>query len=67
MDDKKEENNPPLKPYDDTIWEDWSLYDNMPYVWNHDLSTGNTLSYESGNLIKAYRYKLQDPYELKYK
>jgi hypothetical protein len=66
VDNNKEVSTPPLKHYDDSIWDNWSMYDNMPYVWDPDLNVMKTFKYESGNIIKAYRYKLQDPYELKH-
>ncbi len=54
----------PLKPYDETMWENFTLYDNMPYVWDTDYERRLTL--ESGNLIKGYRCKIKEPYEIKH-
>lgn len=53
------------KPYDDSMWDQWQLYDHSPYVCDRDLC-GNRFTYESGNVIKSYRYVLKEPYELKY-
>ena len=66
MDTKKEEKLHSGRPYDDTMWEHWSMYDNMPYVWDSNLNMGGPLKLESGNIIKAYRCKLKDPYEIKH-
>ncbi|TAH73781.1 MAG: hypothetical protein EWM47_02290 [Anaerolineaceae bacterium] len=54
----------PLKPYDETMWDYFSLYDNMPYVWNADNEKRLTL--ESGNIIKGYRCQIKEPYEIKH-
>lgn len=54
----------PLKPYDETILDYFSLYDNMPYEWNMD--NDKTLRLVSGNLIKSYRCKIKEPYEIKH-
>lgn len=55
----------PIKTYDDSIWNQFEMYDNMPYVWNSDLSSEMILALESGNIIKAYRCIVKDPYEIK--
>ncbi len=55
-----------LRPYDNSMWDQLSMYDSMPYVWDKDLNVDKVFRYESGNLIKAYRYKMLDTYEVKY-
>jgi hypothetical protein len=56
-----------LKPYDDSMWENWSLYDNMPYSWDPELNPEKRLAFESGNIIKGYRCLIKDqPYEVKH-
>lgn len=54
----------PLKPYDEAMWDYFALYDNMPYVWNADSERNLTL--RSGNIIKGYRCKIKEPYEIKH-
>lgn len=66
MDTMNEEKESSLKPYDDSMWEQWSMYDSMPYIWDPDLNVDRVFRYESGNIIKAYRYNLQDTFEIKY-
>jgi hypothetical protein len=61
---KNEERATQLKPYDNTMWEHWSMYDNMPYNWDPDLNVEKIFKYISGNIIKSYRCKLDEPYEL---
>lgn len=55
----------PVKPYDDSIWEKWSMYDNMPYYWDPDLYDVKKLSMVSGNVIKANRCLMKEPYEVR--
>lgn len=55
----------PVKPYDESIWETWNMYDNMPYYWDPDLYDTKKLTMESGNVIKAYRCLIKEPYEVK--
>lgn len=54
-----------LRPYDETMWDNNTLYDNMPYEWSMD--TGKVIALESGNVIKGYRCKIKEPYEIKHK
>ena len=56
----------PVKPYDDSMWDQWTMYDMMPYVWDSDLNAEKKYAKVSGNIIKAYRCQMQEPYELKH-
>jgi len=54
----------PLRPYDDSMWDRFSLYDNMPYTWDSNIE--KKISLISGNLIKSYSCVLTDePYVIK--
>ena len=55
-----------LRPYDDSMWDRYSMYDNMPYVWDSDLNVEKIFNRVSGNLIIAYRCKIKEPYEIKH-
>lgn len=56
-----------LRPYDDSMWDKWSMYENMPYSWDPDLNVEKRLALESGNVIKGYRCNMKDkPYEIKH-
>lgn len=66
MDMDRRINAAPLKPYDDSMWEKWSLYDSMPYIWDPDLNPDKRLALESGNIIKSYRCLIKEPYEVKH-
>jgi len=54
----------PQRPYDDSMWDHFNMYDNVPYKW--DASLEKHLKLESGNVIKAYRCKILEPYEIKH-
>lgn len=54
----------PVKPYEETMWDHYTLYDNMPYEWDTD--NEKHLTYESGNIIKGYRCQTKEPYEIKH-
>lgn len=54
----------PLKPYNDSMWDYFTLYDNMPYKWDTD--NEKRIALFSGNIIKGYRCKINEPYEIKY-
>lgn len=55
-----------LRPYDDSMWEHFYMYDNMPYSWDSDIE--KHLSIVSGNLIKSYCCIMKnEPYVLKSK
>ncbi len=66
MDKRKADDTPRMKPYDELIWEHWSMYDAMPYVWDPDLNVEKVFQFNSGNIIKAYRFQLDEPYEIKH-
>jgi hypothetical protein len=54
----------PSKPYEEFMCYQFTLYDNMPYVW--DTNNEKHLTYESGNIIKGCRCQLKEPYEIKH-
>lgn len=54
----------PLKPYNESIWEQFSYYDELPYVWNSD--SEKHLRLVSGNMIKGYRCQIKGSYEIKH-
>ena len=56
----------PERPYDDTMWEHYSMYDSMPYVWDPDLNAEKIFRKVTGNIIKAYRCKMDEPIEVKH-
>ena len=56
----------PVRPYEDSMWDQFSMYEKMPYIWNKDLNTDRVFRKESGNIIKAYRCKIEEPFEVKY-
>lgn len=62
---KKE--NTPVSPYDDSQWDRYSLYDNMPFVFDSDLNVEKIFTRFTGNLIKYYRCKIIDPFVIKHK
>jgi hypothetical protein len=61
--DKKEA---PVKPYDDSLWDRYSMYDMMPYVWDPDLNVEKVFTKVTGKVIKACRCKIIEPYEVKH-
>lgn len=67
MNTRKDKKTAPLKPYDDSMWDHWSMYDNVPYVRDMDLRAVNSLTKVSGNIIKSYRCMIkEDPYKVKH-
>lgn len=66
MNTKKNNNYTPVKPYDDSMWDQTSMYDRMPYVWNSDLNVDKVFNKVSGNIIKSYRCKMNEPLEVKH-
>lgn len=66
MTTNKDKNKAPAKPYDDSMWDRSSMYDKMPYQWDPDLNVEKVFAAVSGNIIKAYRCKIVDPYEVKH-
>lgn len=55
-----------VSPYDDSMWDRNSMYDRMPYVWDSDLNVEKVFTKVTGNVIKAYRCKTREPYEIKH-
>lgn len=55
-----------VQSYDDSMLNQFDMYDRMPYVWNADLRTESILTLVSGNIIKAYRCVLIEPYVVKH-
>ncbi len=66
MDKKKVQYAAPVKPFEESVWDRWSMYDNMPYVWDPDLGDTKRFTLESGNIIKAYRCLITEPFEVKH-
>lgn len=57
----------PVKPYEDnTVWQQFTMYDRMPYIWDTDLNAERLFRKETGNIIKAYRCKIEEPFEVKH-
>ncbi|HHV13662.1 MAG TPA: hypothetical protein GXX75_25680 [Clostridiales bacterium] len=52
--------------FDDPEFDRFSLYDNMPYQWDTDSNIDKIFRKETGNLIKGYRCKMDEPVELKF-
>lgn len=52
--------------YDDNVVDYNSMYDQMPFVWDTDMNVERIITKVSGNLIKFYRCKINEPYELKH-
>lgn len=65
VESKKLRKQDPVKPYDDSLWERWSMYDRMPYVWDPDLNVEKKFTKVSGNIIKSYRCQVKEPIEVK--
>jgi hypothetical protein len=63
---KKEKKQAPVKPYDDSMWDRNSMYDKMPYVWDPDLNVEKVFTRVTGNVIKSYRCKMNETYEVKH-
>lgn len=55
-----------LRPYDDAMSDQFSMYDKMPFTWNPDFNVERVFRKESGNIIKAYRCKVEEPIEIKH-
>lgn len=53
-----------LKPFDSSLREDYSMYDNLPYEKDVDLCGPDKIALESGNLIKYYRCNIRDYYQI---
>ncbi len=55
-----------MKPYDTSSLDRWSMYDNMPYIWDPDLNVERVFKYETGNIIKGYRCNIIESVEIKH-
>ena len=49
----------PLLPYNTSIAENFSMYDNMEYCCNRDLCHPNIIM-STGNIIKYYTYTVEE-------
>ena len=56
-----------VTPYDDTLWDRYSIYDMIPYTWNADLNVEKIFEKTTGNIIKAYRCIIKAPFEIRSK
>ncbi|HEX3078396.1 MAG TPA: hypothetical protein VHQ24_16185 [Lachnospiraceae bacterium] len=54
-----------LRPFDTTLIDDLSMYDKMPYKSSYDFCNKSTIGLRSGNLLKYYRVKENEPYIFK--
>lgn len=63
---KKEVHTSQMKPYDDSIWENWLIYDNIPYEQDPELFKDRVFKSITGNIIKSHRIQMVEPYELKH-
>lgn len=61
-----EQKTTPNRPYDDSSWDRWTMYDEAPFIWDIDLCREMGLTLVSGNIIKAYQCLLAKPYEVKH-
>lgn len=57
------QNIPSNKPYDDSLWDCWTIYDKVEYVQNKD-DCHNYQKIVSGNIVKYYRCAMKDAYEV---
>ncbi len=64
MDRKKGQKTAPVRPYNDTIWDRWSLYDDIPYVQDKSICSAENIAIISGNIVKAYRCLIKEPYKI---
>lgn len=56
----------PLRPYDDSMWDHFEFYDNMPYTWSSDIDK-KILTLISGNVIKSNRCVMKnEPFVIKH-
>ncbi len=52
-------------PYDDSLLDRHSMYDDIPYTMDSDLNSDKIFKLISGNVIKAYRCKMIDALEVR--
>ena len=67
MDSKSVKKHTKERPFDDSSFDRYSIYDNLPYQWDPDLNVEKVFRMETGNLIKGYRCKMEEPIELTFK
>lgn len=53
-----------IRPYDETLTENFSMYDHMPYELDETVCTRESICLVSGNVIKYYSYNPSHPFEL---
>ncbi len=53
-----------LKPFDLSMGDDMSMYDNLPYQRDSDKCNAGALALYSGNILKYYRCSLGEVLEL---
>lgn len=53
-----------LAPFDSSSTDHLSMYDNLPYKRNSDVCNGEAVTKETGNVLKFYRCRLENPYEI---
>lgn len=63
---KTEKQSHSVRPYVDSQWEDWTMYNNIPYHFDEDLYHDKKIQLYSGNIIKHQRCQMIDTLELKY-
>jgi len=56
----------PVEPYDDSMWDQWRVYDSIPYIMDKDMCDESNIVMESGNIVKSYRCVIKGPYEVKH-
>lgn len=54
-----------LNPYDSALEDNLSMYDKLPYQRDANLCNRDSLGLVSGNILKNYRCKMNEPYEVK--
>ncbi|NLP34519.1 MAG: hypothetical protein GX359_04895 [Clostridiales bacterium] len=56
------------KAYDASLYnqEQWSMYDNLPYVSDKEIYNKTHIKLVSGNIIKYYQYIMKEPYEIRH-
>jgi hypothetical protein len=63
---KTKNNTQKLQPYDDTLMEPFSFYENFPYICDDDLCNEMGITLVSGNIIKSNQCFINKPYEIKH-
>lgn len=60
-DETSEKNYKPILPYENTSYEDYSMYDNTRYVRDYNHIPPETIAMESGNVVRYYRCAAAEP------